>query len=179
MSIVNRLKQMVRADANAVLDNIEDPESLLKQSLRDMSQSLSEQEKYLAKLEHQKTVLLKDIDQQESSLVDIQHELELCLDEQNESLARHVVKRKLQASRILQQMQLRLDQLIACQKIKQAEFAERKMTFEALEQQAKVVAAAANDSSSFNHDPAQSPFSVSEEDIDIALLKEKQMRGAS
>ena len=44
MALINRLTRLVKADFHAVLDNLEEPEQLLKQAIRDMEDELAETE---------------------------------------------------------------------------------------------------------------------------------------
>jgi len=44
MALINRLSRLFRADFHAVLDQIEEPEALLKQAIRDMEDDLANTE---------------------------------------------------------------------------------------------------------------------------------------
>ncbi|MES9848615.1 MAG: PspA/IM30 family protein, partial [Candidatus Thiodiazotropha sp.] len=41
MALITRVSQLFRADVNAVLDRMEEPEILLKQAVRDMEEALT------------------------------------------------------------------------------------------------------------------------------------------
>jgi phage shock protein A len=48
MALLNRVSQLFKADFNAVLDQIEEPEQILKQAVRDMEDELASSENRIA-----------------------------------------------------------------------------------------------------------------------------------
>ena len=51
MALIARVSRLFRADVNAVLDRMEEPEVLLRQALRDMQEALAQDQQVLAKME--------------------------------------------------------------------------------------------------------------------------------
>ncbi|OOZ38928.1 hypothetical protein BOW53_13550 [Solemya pervernicosa gill symbiont] len=50
MALINRVTRLFRADMHAVLDRIEEPEVLLRQSIREMEEALADDEQQLRQL---------------------------------------------------------------------------------------------------------------------------------
>ena len=53
MALINRVSRLFKADFNAVLDHIEEPETLLRQAIRDMEDELASCEQRIAQCTHE------------------------------------------------------------------------------------------------------------------------------
>ena len=52
MALINRISRLFKADFHAVLDQIEEPEALLKQAIRDMEDDLASTEQRVSLCQH-------------------------------------------------------------------------------------------------------------------------------
>lgn len=178
MALISRLTQLVRADFHAVLDRVEEPGLLLRQAVRDMEQELAHAQSRIERLTAQTEQLNARSESLSSSLSDINAELDLCFETDNESLARHLVKKKLTTAQLMQAVKQKLaeaDRKLAIEKKTQAE---NRLRFESMRQKADVLAADerdANDAQEAFDDPA----TIRDEDVEIAFLREKQRRAKS
>ena len=97
MALVKRVARLFQSDMHAVLDRIEDPEALLKHSIREMQEDLNRdalQAKVLVR-EHQQ--IADQIAKTEQQLIQFDEELDICFESGKDDLARALVLRKLEA----------------------------------------------------------------------------------
>ena len=97
MALIHRIATLFTADVNAVLDRLEEPDLVVQQSLRDMAAALAGTRRRVTDLERQVTDIdarVTELDTQSDALAT---ELEVCLDADDDQLARSVIRRQLQA----------------------------------------------------------------------------------
>lgn len=172
MALITRLSRLFHADMNAVLDQIEEPELLLKQAIREMEETLSNNERQikLLDLEHQKHVRKETEIKQ--SLTEINQQLKLCFESNKDELARNFIKRKLETSQYLKSLTEKISH--SSQTINQlkAQLTEHQSQLNSMRQKADIFKTdnTLNDDVHWNiHSP-----SVQDEDVDVAFLYEKQ-----
>jgi len=184
MALINRISRLFKADFNAVLDQIEEPEALLKQAMRDMEDELAASERRitLSTLDLETLALRKS--EMEDAIADLDSELDLCFQSGKDDLARGQIKRKLEAERLLKRLNARHaadEQTLADQK---STFDENSATLESLRQKAELFAHRApvrNEENSEYDDVAwmAREMNVSDDEIEIAFLREKDARSSS
>lgn len=175
MALVTRISRLFKADMHAIIDSIEEPESLLRQAIREMEDLIIEDGYKLNTMsEHHKHVL-HSIEEIKSLLAQDDEELDLCLEEDNEQLARVVIKRKLERSRykaMLDAKQAKLSKSIVDMK---KNISDNKMSLESMQQKSELFldhAESVNDLQSGSY----SDFNISQDDVEVALLREKRKR---
>ena len=101
MALITRVSKLFKADIHAVLDRIEEPEVLLRQAIRDMEDELAQEQQrcnLMRQEQHQvdtrKVELVQSLDAFEA-------ELDICFESAKETLARTLIKRKLETQRQL------------------------------------------------------------------------------
>ena len=176
MPLVQRISRLIRADAHAVLDRIEEPDEMLRQAIRDMQSAIAENEQEQQEQQQRIAELTAQKGRAESLLVTLQSELDLCLDEDKVELARDVIRKKLGVERRLQALEAdegrRQDDLAALGTV----LDEQRRTFDTLKQKAAVFL---NDrSSSLERSQDRQHADVSDSDIEIALLREQRRRAS-
>lgn len=176
MAILNRLSRLFTADVHAVLDRIEEPEALLRQSLREMEGAVSEGARHLklAAADLAKAVLRRT--QLDPVIAAIAEELELSFAADNDELVRRCLRRRIQQQRQRTQLDQHCSQLEAEIASLTLRLAEQNEQLEGLRQKAELFDIAASDAV----EPIVSdPYAVSDADVDLALLRELQARRAS
>lgn len=178
MALINRFSRLFRADLNAVLDRIEEPVILLKQAVREMEDDLAQDERHLKILQHELGQVPALQENMENTLRDLQLEISLCLDSDNEKLARSVIKRKLEC----QQRGKRLKQKADAMEKDAASLASRiennRGRLAAMQQKLEILEED-NASEMSQSEIGNLDVTISEDDIEVALLKEKQARVSS
>lgn len=173
MPIMTRLSRLLRADVHAVLDALEEPEALLRQAVREMDEELTQALREQEALELERKQLGRRQGVLEHDLAKIEPELNLCFEADNEALARTLLRRRLEGERLLSRLRARADALEAELGERARSLAERRERLEAMRQKAAL----------FDAEPAREDAQglerVSEDDVELALLREKQQRRSS
>ncbi|HEX5056158.1 MAG TPA: PspA/IM30 family protein [Gammaproteobacteria bacterium] len=178
MALIERLARLFQADVHAVLDRMEEPETLLKHALREMEDELAACEQRMRRLRQEQEQLLQRQAGIEQSLLRIDEELDICFNSGNDELPRTLVKRKLETQLFLRAVAQRREALDKALREQQAVLEEGRGQFESMRQKAELMAAEAQagvaDTQSCTR--ATTEFRVQEADIEIALLRERQQR---
>ena len=173
MALINRISKLFTADFHAVLDRIEEPEVLLRQAIREMEEELETGE---ARLKHGKLDQAQLLAREER-LAEIQagfdDELDICFESGEESLARSLIKRKLETGRLLQGATQRRELLQANLAGQQAILEENRASLDSMRQKAVVLV---EDSTPVC---TAGEASILDEEVELAFLKEKLQRSPS
>ncbi len=175
MPMINRLTRLFRADMHAVLDGIEEPDLLLRQALREMDEALSDASRKLELNRQQRAALVRRQQEISSTLVKVDEELELCLNADNEVLARVLLRRRLEGERMAAHMQRQTSRLDADIEKAQQALEQQRAQFDQLRAQAQM------QSPTTDADVGAGPwsaeqFSVSDADVELALLRARRGR---
>lgn len=174
MALITRLSRLLRADAHAVLDRIEEPDLLLRQALREMEQELEQATRQVRVLEQERdrsSVREKALCE---TLARIGDDLALCLDAGQDELARGLIRRRLETERGVQALEQRLSGLDRELTDRHKALAENRTRYENLRRQAETLLDDWQPDSR-PHD-ARDYAPVSEQEVEVALLREKQRR---
>ncbi len=182
MALITRVTRLFRSDLHAVLDRIEEPHILIKQAVREMQESNDEDEQRLKLLDHEhKQVLSRqaDLDQ---SFDQIKEELDICFESGKDDLARGLIKRKLETQRLAKVLARKRNSLEHSLTELNTRLQENRTRLTAMQQKAEILSE--HEVSSFATEHHDEPWdmpdvSISDEDIEVAFLREKQKRVTS
>jgi phage shock protein A len=183
MALIHRISRLFKADLHAVLDQIEEPEHVLKQAIRDMQDDLEANERRVRLHEQQQEALAQRANELQGALGETDEQLNLCFEAGNDELARKLVRKKLEGRRVLQ----RLDrQHAAGEKSlagQRATLNENRATLEGLRQKAELFAqrapAPANGGKEFDDIAWMArDMTVGDDEVEAAFLQEKSLRRA-
>ena len=104
MALINRISRLFKADFHAVLDQIEEPEQLLKQAIRDMEDDLADNEQRIKLCAHDQDALAGRRSELEGAITDFDAQLDLCFASKKDDLAKGLIKKKLEATRLLKRL---------------------------------------------------------------------------
>jgi phage shock protein A len=177
MAIVERITRLFTADVHAVLDRLEAPDALLRQAIREMEAALAEHTQQLKALELDRELVRRRGGEIERSLASIREEIDLSYAAGNEALLRTCLRRRLEAERLQRMLEQRAAALT--QQIDQAT--------PVLEQQRERLVSMRQKAALFDIEAtpcanadgthwSNGETGVSEADIDLALLRERQRR---
>jgi phage shock protein A len=184
MALVNRISRLFKADFHAVLDQIEEPEALLKQAIRDMEDDLATTEQRVALCAHDQEALAARKSEIESAIGEIDTELDLCFESKKDSLAKSLIKKKLEAERILKRLNSKHVSNEQYLDEQRKALDDNRATLESLRQKAELFAQRAparigSDSEFDDITWLARETSVSDDEIEIAYLREKSARSSS
>jgi len=176
MALVTRISRLFQADFHAVLDRIEEPDLQLRQAVREMQYALEQDQQRLQLLQHEAEQLDKAALAAGDKLQTLDEELDICLAAGKDDLARDLVRRKLVLERQLQASHER-SAIIERQSSTLAEQVEeqtRQLT--GMQQKLELLV---NHCAHTADTSLAAAETVRSEEIEIALLREKQRRSRS
>lgn len=184
MALINRISRLVRADFHAVLDQIEEPEQLLRQAIRDMQDDLAETEQRIALCAHDQEALAARRSELQVTISGIDEQLDLCFESNKEDLARKLIRKKLETERLAKRIETRFAANEKSLNEQRATLDENRSRLECLQQKADLFALRSpmrKDSHADNADIAWSgrEMNVCDDEVEIAFLREKNLRGES
>lgn len=172
MAIISRLSRLFQADFHAMLDELEEPGALLKQSLREMEADIAATQQRLAGLKQLQQQQTRALSAAEGQLNECDPQLDLCFAAGDEALARNLIRRRLELQKHVEQLKANLDEREAAINELDRLLRERQLHFDSVRQKAELFET--------TDDSARDPlYHVSEDDVDVALLAEKQKRQRS
>jgi phage shock protein A len=182
MALITRVSQLFRADVNAVLDRMEEPEILLKQAIRDMEEALIKDDQRVKVIELELKQIVSRRSELEQRLDQVTEELDLCFDTGNEALARTLLKRKLESERYLDYLARKLREFQEAGETLKKRIDENRSRLESMRQKAELLTDSDSEESqrnTWNEQDFMHQFAVNDDDIELAFLREKQRRSQS
>lgn len=184
MALINRISRLFKADFHAVLDHIEEPEVLLKQAIRDMEDDLAGTVKRIKACAHTQAALKRRKGEVEASISEYDSQLDLCFDSGKDDLAKSLIRKKLEAERLVNRLTSKVDSNDAYLIEQQKMLDDNTATLESLRQKAELFAqqATVQASSGDEYDEAAwmaRDTAVDDSEVEIAFLREQDLRSAS
>ncbi len=109
MAILNRLVKLCKADIHGVMDQLEDPELLLKQHLRDMDESLYKKEDRLKKMMLLRDQVHKEYDRCQKETQELEQDLEVAILKNRDDIARMLIRKLKPLENIQKQRQAHME----------------------------------------------------------------------
>jgi phage shock protein A len=172
MALITRISRLFHADMNAVLDQIEEPEMLLKQAIREMEETLDHDERQIKLQEYEHKQLSGKEEEVKQSLTEIEDQLSLCFKSKKDDLARTLIKRKLEGQQTLKSLSRKTGSLEESIDHLKAQLKEHQSQLGSMKQKAEIFTQDNSDKSVASW--SDSSFTVQDEDIEVAFLHEKQ-----
>ncbi len=108
MALITRVTRLFTADLHAVLDRLEEPDVLVKQAIREMEDELASRETRLRWLDHEHAQLTRQSADMNASLDAIAQQLDVCFASDEDTLARPLIKRRLETQHLVGRLAARL-----------------------------------------------------------------------
>ena len=176
MALITRLSRLFEADFHAVLDRIEEPDLQLRQAVREMQFALDQDRQSLKLLQHEIQQIDKAIGDSEASISAFDEELDICLAADKDDLARDLVRRKLAAEKRQKALAQRGESLEVQRQGLAREVDENEQQLSAMKQK---LALLVKEQDGFDSGASGRADTIRDEEIEIALLREKQRRAKS
>lgn len=176
MAMITRLTRLFQADFHAVLDRIEEPELQLRQAVREM-QLAQDQDRQRLQLLHDERAQLDKLGSDLSlRLARLDQELDTCLAADEDELARDLVRRKLTAERQQTASREQFERLGVSIDRLAREVEEQEQQLTAMRQKLELFVGETLPTGGAFVNLADA---VRNEEVEIALLREKQRRAES
>jgi phage shock protein A len=180
MSLIGRVAKLVNADINAVLDRIEEPEALLKQSIRDMEEELAVETQRIKWLRSEIEAHDARASAARKARDELDGKLDLCLSAGNDELGRKLTRRKLTRRKLQTELLARrLDEKkAALEKAlleQEKSYSEHEDQLAGMVQKAELLTATPQRAV---ESACDSDLVVGDDEVEIAFLREKQARSA-
>lgn len=183
MALINRVSRLFKADLHAVLDQLEEPEQILRQAVRDMEDELAMTEQSIARCVLEQDALRNRLDAIQRSVSATSEQLDLCFTTGKDDLAKGLIRRKLEAERVHRHLSERHDAGQACLQEQRERLRQNTNTLESLRQKAEVFARRRPQTSLQGEREDTNwmlrELNVAEEDVEIAFLREKSLRSST
>jgi phage shock protein A len=179
MALITRLSRLFRADFHAVLDQIEEPELLLRQAIREMEDDLAAREQRIRVATHQQGELRTRKQELSQSLTELDAELDLCFTSKKTDLARSLIRRKLEAERLVRHLAHRESTTEKYLGEQRSTVEEHRMTLDGLRQKAEIFTRRSREPSVDACALGGSGLAVSDDEVEVAFLREESKRNAS
>jgi len=181
MALINRITRLFQADFHAVLDRVEEPEQLLKQAIRDMEDDLVATEQRIGLCAHDQDALSVRRSELAAAIEEIESQLDLCFESNKDDLARGLIRKKLEAERLLKRLSSKYAGNGKYLDDQRAMLDENRATLEGLRQKAELFAqrppAHADGVSEFDDIAWMArDMTVGDDEVEIALLRERSLR---
>lgn len=175
MALINRMSRLFTADVHAVLDRIEEPDVLLRQAIREMEEELASSEQALRQLAHERERLTDRQHKLHAALAEFAGQLDVCFADGNDELARKTLKRRLETERLAQHAGERAETVDKEITKRQATMNEQREHLDVMRQKAELLSSVSDDGGEWG----TRKFAVSDDEVELAFLRERQLRQAS
>ena len=177
MALLSRISHLFTADFHALLDCLEEPESVCRQAIRDMEEELSDLERQIEIDELEIARVNRRISDARAQTDQITVELDVCFQSSEDELAKSLIRRKLIVEKQIDAFTQRSADLTALASSRKEALAENQRHLAAMQEKLQIFTGLTDD---LPDDSARSSMScadnVSEDEVEIAFLRAKQSR---
>ena len=180
MALITRIARLFQADMHSILDSIEEPHSLLKQAMREMAAAIETGERKIESLTWREKRLGASQAEQEKAFTETEQRIDLCFRGDDENLARAMIRRKLEIEKRIKltareraALELEREKHARELSVQRAKLASVKVEMEILAKEDRHTPST-SESATHEHD-----YTVSEEEIEVAFLAEKERRAGA
>ncbi|OZG69732.1 hypothetical protein BTA51_29345 [Hahella sp. CCB-MM4] len=178
MALFNRFIRLFKADMHAVLDQLEEPDVLLRQAIREMEDEVDQGVRQLKTHQLEQKRTQDRIRTIQESMEEIQGQLDLCFEAGNEVLAKTLLRRKLENDRLLKLLNQQTSRLEEDIQHQTSSLNDHRRRLESMQQKAAVFESV--DDFSQKETPLGGTDSrshlITDEDVELAYLQEQQKR---
>ncbi len=179
MALMTRMTRLFRADAHAVLDRLEEPATLLRQAVREMEAAMDEDVRRRRRLDAAHTRLVTRQAELQRAVDTATHDLDVCFEAGNETLARALVRRRLEAQRLHTALDRRREEAETALAELDTRLDDNRARLEAMRQKAELLAAEEaperDEEGAFERDLDRT-LRVADDEVEVAFLQERRRR---
>lgn len=176
MALIRRVSRLFTADVHAVLDQIEEPEIVLRQAIRDMEEELARQSQRRKWIGTEIESASSRIEALQAHRVDLDTKLDISFANDNEAVARRLTRRKLEAQKLEDRVRDKRRVLAKQLEELQGVIDSNSDQLEGMKQKAEVLAIDETGGGFVGDDVVSG---IDDDDVEIAFLREKDARVSS
>jgi phage shock protein A len=170
--MLHRLTRLLRADMHALLDEIENPESLLKHSLREMEAQLAQMQANLNQHQQLRQQKQQQLALKEKALAELAPKLDLCFHTNDETLIRKLIRQRLLTEKQRDALRLQVSQLDAEVATQAGELEQARTRYQEVQDEASILLSRPRET----QPSPGNEVTVLEDEVELALLAERQRR---
>lgn len=176
MALIRRVSRLFAADMHAVLDQLEEPEAVLRQAIREMEEDLARQRQRRQWVGSEIESVSAKVAGFEDMTRELDAKLDICFANENDALAKKIIRRKLETAKLAEHARTAREAL--SRELEEIDTLLETNTdqLECMRQKAAVLAIDDSGSASLSDRPTAG---VDDDDVEIAYLREKQARASS
>ncbi|EKD51632.1 MAG: hypothetical protein ACD_62C00213G0002 [uncultured bacterium] len=95
MTLLYRIKRLVKANAHGFVDGLEEHQWIVNQAIRDMESELEKQTTFLSEQKQVRIALEQRVQNDDNELSQIEKDIDLALAEKRDDIAKHFIKKSL------------------------------------------------------------------------------------
>ena len=173
MALITRLSRLFHADVNAVIDQLEEPELLLKQAIREMEENLTHDDRQIKLLTLEQQQHQQKSQELTQTLADLEQQIALCFKSGKTDLAKVLIRRKLEIQQYLTDLTRKLSSSENTISQLKSQLQEHQSQLSSMKQKADIFGQTDADNAA-NSSWDLHRFSVQDEDVEVAFLHEQQ-----
>ncbi|OUR64307.1 hypothetical protein A9Q79_07670 [Methylophaga sp. 42_25_T18] len=178
MALITRLSRLFHADVNAVLDQLEEPELLLKQAIREMEESLNHDERQIKLLDIEQQQHNQKQQELTQTLTNLEQQIALCFKSSKDDLAKVLIRRKLEVEQYQAALVRKLSKAEEDLSQLKSQLQEQQSQLSSMKQKSDIFGQTSNaQTASYSWDSPS--FYIQDEDVEVAFLHEQQKWSAS
>ncbi len=178
MALLTRFSHLLRADAHGILDQLETPDLIVRQSIREMETAIGAHKESYQGTCQQLDQTRRSVSKQSDQLAAVARELDVCfagpVSTHQQSLTRAIIRKRLLLEQTHALTIERQENLLSAVERQQRQLQELETELDLVQQQYELFAPQLAATKETEVDPSRT---VTETDIDVALRAELQRRG--
>ena len=177
MNILTRISRLFKADIHGILDNLEQPEIILQQSVRDMQLEINKAELMISGLVKQQGKFEQKKLNIKVHIEELQDQLKFCFAQKNESLAKSVIRKKLLADISMKELLRQLTNISEEKKIRIDQTEVRKEKLQAICNKLELVC----EKTGFTKESLSTDLNscITQDDVELAFLYARKCYAAN
>ena len=177
MAVLNRFTNLLSADVHAVLDKLEDPLTSLKLAVREMECAMTDSTRDLQELRRQGELLGRRERLCTEQLAELKRQLDTCFESEQDALAKSVLRNKLRKEKQYAALSQALTDNEQAIREHEKSLQENEQRLAAMREKLALVSQQPDTQTAKEFHYSDDEPMVSDEDVEVAYLQEKQKRG--
>ncbi len=178
MGIFNRIGRLWKADIHGIIDSLEEPRAILKQALREMEEEIEGTTAHLESIRSEEERQAKRRARLGDSLEETIKQIDVAFGADDQRLARTFVRKRLELERVIAHVDQRIAELAAEHSGVEQRLTGQKEQYQRVAEKAELLCDQPEAKRDCGPDGPGAELFVSEHDVEVAMLEEKNRRSS-